>query len=130
MNGDQRTQVELKFTSDRERTGIDISVANDQRLFTTADSITATVRVLPGYLETYYNVVVELHQEFDDSTFGNTTITPQYNSSQSAYTFNLAGIPTGDYCIVASLQTKNGYVLNEARYYFIIHPTEEAGTNP
>ena len=130
LNGDQCKQVELKFTSDRERTGIDISVANDQRLFTTADSITATVRVLPGYIETYYNVVVELHQEFDDSTFGNTTITPQYNSSQSAYTFNLAGIPTGDYCIVASLQTKNGYVLNEARYYFIIHPTEEAGTNP
>ena len=112
-------KVVLTFTSDRQRTGIDITVENDQRLFTTADDIAAKVEVTPGYLDNYYNVVVELHQEFEGNTFGNTTIAPQ--ETGGTYTFDLAGRAAGDYCVVASLQTKSGYVLNEARYYFIIH---------
>jgi len=71
----------------------------------------------------FYNVVVELHQEFDGDTFGDTTIKPK--KSGNVYTFDLTGRPTGDYCIVASLQTKGGYTINEARYYFIVQPSND-----
>lgn len=126
LNGTPADVVELKFKSNRERTGIKITVANDKRLLTTLDDIAAIVTVEPQYYELVYNVVVELHQEFNGNTFGDTTIKPQVDESTNTYTFDLAGRPTGDYRIVASLQTKGGYTINEAYYYFIIHPTSES----
>ena len=118
-----RSTVSLRFESREQRTGIKIAVGNDQRLFTTADSIAAEVEIRPIIFDLFYNVVVELHQEFDGDTFGDTTIKPK--KSGNVYTFDLTGRPTGDYCIVASLQTKGGYTINEARYYFIVQPSND-----
>ena len=131
QKGDQKASVTLKFGSNKQKTGIKIEVENDKRLFATTDDIAAVVTVEPVLYGVLYDVVVELHQEFNGNTFGDTTIKPVFDSSTNTYTFDLADRPTGDYCIVASLHTKKtGYTVNEARYYFIIHPTEEAGTNP
>ena len=121
VNGNPCSTAAVKFVSNRERTGITVAVENDRRLFTTAEDIAAEVTVTPAYYETYYNVIVELHQEMEEGTFGDTLV--RHQQQGNTYTFDLASRPTGDYCIVASLQTKDGYVLNEARYYFIIQPT-------
>ena len=125
MNGNDVGEAVLRFTSSAERTGVQIAVDRDQRIFTTADDITAAITVTPEDYAGSYNLVVELHQELDGNTFGDTTIKPQ--SSGGTYTFDLAGRPTGDYCIVVSLQTRQGYVLNEARYYFIVQPAANSG---
>jgi len=120
-----RSTVQLKFTVNKHRTGISIAVANDQRLFTTADTIAATVTVKPAIYNLLYSVDVELHQEFEGNIFGDSMVSVQ--KSGNTYTFDLNDRPTGDYCIVAALKTRAGYTINEARYYFIIQPSPNDG---
>lgn len=117
--------VNLTFTSQRDETGIKICVANDQRLFTIGSSITAQVEQSSKLSQMTYNVNVELHWEIDNG-FANTAIAPTKGETNNTYVFDLSKAQRGgNYCIVATLVADTGYVLNEARYYFILQEASE-----
>lgn len=130
MNGETMGDpVDLTFTSQRDETGIKICVPNDQRLFTIGSSITAQVEysseLKTENIDVGYNVNVELHWEIDNG-FANTAIAPTRAEANNAYVFDLSKAQRGgNYCIVATLAADNGYVLNEARYYFILQEASE-----
>ena len=130
MNGvPMGSAVNLTFTSQRDETGIKICVANDQRLFAIGSSITAQVEysseLKTENIDVGYNVNVELHWEIDNG-FANTAIAPTRAETNNTYVFDLSKAQRGgNYCIVATLVADNGYVLNEARYYFILQEASE-----
>lgn len=126
MNGvPMGSAVSLTFTSQRDETGIKICVPNDQRLFTIGSSITAQVEQSSKLPQMTYNVNVELHWEIDNG-FANTAIAPTKGETNNTYVFDLSKAQRGgNYCIVATLVADNGYVLNEARYYFILQEASE-----
>lgn len=126
MNGvPMGSAVNLTFTSQRDETGIKICVPNDQRLFTIGSSITAQVEQSSKLSQMTYNVNVELHWEIDNG-FANTAIAPTKGETNNTYVFDLSKAQRGgNYCIVATLVADNGYVLNEARYYFILQEASE-----
>lgn len=109
----------VHFYSNKEKTGLKILEATDQRLFHLGEQITVTVTTVPETFSDSYPISVQLHQKFPDGTFGNTALQPQKNGN--SYTFPLNGLVEGSYCIVSTLSNSDQYVLNEARYYFILH---------
>ena len=120
LNGTALPQTAaLRFSNTRYNTGVTIREASDQRIFNVGQSISVSVTTKPETLPAGYNVEVQLHQQFPNGLYGNTAIRPT-----GEYTFSLADMVAGNYCIVATLSDSNGYVVNEARYYFILQEQE------
>jgi len=125
LNGHAPAPVSLIFTSNRDDTGVKIIVSGDQRVFHIGDSISATIELLPKQLDPeLYTMEVKLQWEIGSNEFTNTGTKPDQDGN--TYTFPLSANP-GDYCIVAKLMTKEGYELNEAKYYFILLDKPDTG---
>ena len=117
MNGDllHKLSANIEFTHRKDKEAVQISVANDQRLFGSNSSVTATVNA--SYVDGH-NLVVELRQKDQYGAYISTGF--PYNQSGDNYTFVLNKAAQGSYCIVASIKEQGGYVIHEAPYYFVI----------
>ncbi|MBO5253434.1 MAG: hypothetical protein J6C51_05770, partial [Clostridia bacterium] len=133
-NGDiLKDNIQLTFTNSGIETGIKIIETTDKRTYTRGERIVVRVETVPETLNPAdYTVVVQLHQKFKDEsgsgadgTFGNTALPPIVHEDGS-YSFDLSNMVEGSYCVVAQLaESVTDYVVNEARYYFIVEEPEQ-----
>lgn len=118
-NPEQLTEaVSLAFYSNREHAGLKIIGQGDKRLFQKGEQIPVTISTTLADQSGSYPISVQLHQKFPDGTYGNTALQPQEEGN--TYTFQLNSLVEGSYCIVATLSNSDAYVLDEARYYFLL----------
>ena len=114
-NGDLLSDVECSFTSTSRKAAVKVTHQTDKRVYVSADDITVTVdSIIPAS----HVLMVKVEQRDLDESYVNTN--RKSTQVEKQHTFSLDGCEAGYYRIIATIERENGFVVQEACYYFVI----------